>query len=643
MATGSLPFQGQSSGAIFDAILHKSPIPVIRFNPGIPHEFEQLVAKTLEKDRDLRCQTASELRADLKRLKRDTGSGKSSPAVSSSPMPSPLSATATALPSSSAPVVVPHPRKIPGFAVAAATSLLLIGGAALTYFKPWRPSPHSIDLRGMKVQRLTEHGRAVGAPGNVAISPDGRWVAYVKRDQGRSLRVKQIVTESEIEVVHTKPGIFFYGLTFTPDGNFLYYNQNDPSSPGNINTYAVPSLGGTSRLILKDVAGTVSFSPDGKQITYARNLSQGGDQLLITNADGSGERVVSSGKNLARDSLALLNASPKWSSSQDFIYVDIARITPDHAYPDALLTVRPDGRLLKESQLPVGLGLDSFAPWPDSSGMFFVGTQGFRRQLWFLSFASGEPFRITNDLDEYATVSLSGDGGSLVTTQSRREFAIYTADSPATLTDRVNWQLRQTSTDRVSGVALSWTHDGKLLQSDFAGRSYISAPDGTSRTPLLEGGDIVNDLRACGPANSVIISKWVANTLALWRFDVASKEQKRLTSEASAWGFDCTPDGQSLVYGGFDPETGSWHLFELQLDGGGRRELDRGTISYPRVSPDGNSIAYLKVQQQGSTPRAYFVVRKLNDNHAQAIEIPGTFGDYQPRMDARWSFPYLHQ
>ena len=76
MATGSLPFQGQSSGAIFDAILHKSPVPIIRFNPTIAHEFEQLVAKTLEKDRDIRCQTAAELRADLKRLKRDTGSGK---------------------------------------------------------------------------------------------------------------------------------------------------------------------------------------------------------------------------------------------------------------------------------------------------------------------------------------------------------------------------------------------------------------------------------------------------------------------------------------------------------------------------------------------------------------------------------------
>jgi hypothetical protein len=279
MATGSIPFQGQSSGAIFDAILHKSPVPLVRFNPNLPQEFEQLVNKTLEKDRDLRCQSAAELRADLKRLKRDTSSGKRSVVSSvsaTSPMPSPISAAAA---TSSAPVVAIR-RRTPRFAVtvAAATTLLLIGGAGLAYFKLWTRPPHSIDLRGVKVQRLTDHGRAVGAPGNVAISADGKWVAYVKRDQGRSLRVKQIATESEIEVVHAKPRIFFYGLAFTPDGNFLYYNLNDPSSPGNINTYAVPSLGGASKLIVKDVAGSVSFSPDGKQLTFSRNPSHGGDQ-----------------------------------------------------------------------------------------------------------------------------------------------------------------------------------------------------------------------------------------------------------------------------------------------------------------------------------------------------------------------------
>src|ERR1700674_2205509 len=131
MCTGMLPFRGDTSALIFNAILERAPVAPVRLNPDVPAGLEQVINKALEKDRDVRCQSAAELRADLKRLKRDTESGKST-------------ATAEA-------GVRTHSRRLLWGLVASALAVVLVSSAFLAW-RSLRPrSPNSAPIRSIAV------------------------------------------------------------------------------------------------------------------------------------------------------------------------------------------------------------------------------------------------------------------------------------------------------------------------------------------------------------------------------------------------------------------------------------------------------------------------------------------------------------
>jgi len=175
MATGNEPFRGQSSGDILDAILHKAPTAPVRLNPEVPAELERIIQEALEKDRDLRYQHASDIRTDLKRLQRETESGRvvgesssaGTAAAASGSGSQPSSGTALSGLSSSSTTGVPtsqtgrRRRKL--IAGAAATAVLLIAGAFAVYKLGGKKSP-AIDTRNLTPRSLTDNGQVVNQP-----------------------------------------------------------------------------------------------------------------------------------------------------------------------------------------------------------------------------------------------------------------------------------------------------------------------------------------------------------------------------------------------------------------------------------------------------------------------------------------------
>jgi serine/threonine protein kinase/Tol biopolymer transport system component len=633
MVTGTVPFRGSSSGDIFDSILHKAQTAPVRLNPEVPADLERIIQKALEKDRELRYQHASEMRSDLKRLKRETESGRvvvedPSAGSSASVRPSaPASGSAIAGPSgsasaSSSSVLMAEARRNKGKLIGAtAVLLVLIVAAAFGTYKLLVRNAPAIDTRNISIRPLTDHGQVVSF---ATISSDGRLVAYGRREGERSLRVKQVVTGSEVTVVPPQTG-FFTGATFTPDGNYLYYLHTDPANQNNWNIYAVPALGGASRQIVSDVASAVAFSPDGKRMVYRRTIQEKGqDQVLIANTDGTGEQVIFRHES----GIQGLITDPSWSGSG--IAVGVFELGKNTI--TSILVLTPEGNLVKSFPLPMLIG--GLAWLPDSSGLFLIGAEkstGLRRQIWFQPYPAGQPLKISNDLSQYSSLSVTSDGKSFATTQLRQAAGIYVGDSPAVLNDKVDWKLTPISNEQATGYEISWTAAGRLLQQDAESHVYVTASDGSARVRLLENDELAFAPNGCGSGDEVIVSRLLeSNTPNLWRLNVATGELKQLTFGKDEESSSCTPDGKWVVYGGFGANDSVQHIFKLSTDGGIPMELAQGSVYFPVVSPDGTLVAYGRSEGQGGNSKSKFVVQRLEGGPpSQEIEVPSTYNWYR--------------
>src|SRR5215467_8672847 len=271
MATGKLPFEGETAATIFDGILNQAPPSPLELNPELAPKLDEVIRTALEKDRDLRYQSAAEMRAELKRLKRDTSSGKVAQATG----------TRSA-------VSVPKARASRR-AVTAVVIVLAVVVAAAVVSVWFSRRPRGFDLQNMRITQVTTSGNA----GTAALSPDRRYIVYVLHEGAlESLWVQQLATGSNVQIIPPEQA-HFVAVSFTPDGNYVLFVRTDKSTLNFRYLYQMPVLGGAPRQLLRDIDSAPAFSPDGQQFAFTRGiLRPPGNDILVAKAEGSDEHVI---------------------------------------------------------------------------------------------------------------------------------------------------------------------------------------------------------------------------------------------------------------------------------------------------------------------------------------------------------------
>jgi serine/threonine protein kinase/Tol biopolymer transport system component len=273
MATGKLPFPGNTSAAIFNAILNKAPTPPIRLKPELPTELERVITKALEKDRILRYQSAADLRTDLARLKRDMDSGRTSSSGNTEVQnftTEPISRWGAA--TSTQPSLVLSRKK---YVLVAACAVFVAGAFAAYHFGIGSKAP-SVPAN---LRQVSHWGKPMSS---ARLSPDGHAIAFVSPVGGIAQLFLMLTSGGEPLQLTSDEGDKIVE-SFSPDGTEIYYVR----FVGDGEVWAVPTLGGNPSRVVSGF--DLAPSPDGGSIFY---LKYGSRAVFRANRSGLGEEQV---------------------------------------------------------------------------------------------------------------------------------------------------------------------------------------------------------------------------------------------------------------------------------------------------------------------------------------------------------------
>jgi eukaryotic-like serine/threonine-protein kinase len=590
MATGRQAFSGSTSAVVFNAILSQAPTPALRLSPDLPPKLEEIINRAMEKDRDLRYQSASDLRSELKRLRRDTSSGTSTAvAPASGRVPaakggSEAGATAaTVADSSTDRALAVHLARRHKKALLGGLAAGLMAVAALVY---WLAPPLAAPKVSGYVQ-ITHDARP-----KLLVGTDGSRLYLQEQAQGFSFPIAQVSAAGGQVAPITASSSTLALLNVSLDGSdLLVADRPGTSDEGPLS--ALPVLGGSPRRLADTVGHDGALSPDEKNLVYAK-----GNDLYLAGGDGTESRRLAS---LSGRAFGIA-----WSPDGSLIRFTVVDLK---TRVGSLWQVMADGTNLhplfpgwhqanRMSNIS-GLSGECCGRWtPD--GKYFVFDSG--GQLWalgekasFLRKVSREPAQLTSGAISYGYPLPSKDGKKLFAVAGlvRGELERYNAGS----------KTFEPFLSGISGQDVSFSKDGQSV-------AYVSFPEGTLWRSKADGSD---RLQLSFSPLYAMLPRWSPDGKRIAFFDYQSGKTPRIYLVSADGGRPqemmpdnplpqadpfWAPDGSSVAFGGITGSADAIHIFDLKtrqvsaLPGSER-------LFSPRWSPDGRYILGLPADSLG--------------------------------------------
>jgi Tol biopolymer transport system component/predicted Ser/Thr protein kinase len=573
MSTGTLPFRGDTTAAVFDSILNKHPSPPFRLNPDLPAELDRIINKALEKKRDVRYQSAAELRADLKRLRRDTSSGVITVAR---------------------PAAVTTASASRWLLVAGTTAGLILFGLAATWFysskSPQIPEGHPV---------VVPFTSSSGEKASPVFSPQGNEVAFTwkgEKADNYDIYVKLIGAGSPLRLT-TSPEPE-YCPAWSPDGRYIAFVRDDSS--GGRAYYLIPSLGGTERKLAewssqrRFLGRCMDWSSDGRNLIAVETASPQNPRpsIVLLSVEDAKKKIVVS----PPDSYV---ASPTVSPDGKMIaYIAGAGYIGNDIY-----VVPASGgearRLTSDRRVMAGLTWTA-----DGKSIVFSSNRAELWRLWRISVAGGVPQLLGSEGEDAYEPTVSTKGDRLAYVHNRRDSNIWRVPGLA-------WRGRRPAPSKVIASSreddsANFSPDGNriVFASNRSGSNQIWTCNSDGSNPLQltsltgdlgspswspDGNAVAFDARLEGHGDILVIS-------------AEGGSPRRLTAEpfednVPTW----SRDGKWIYFS--SDRTGNWQIWKVPATGGGAIQVTKDGGFSAQESLDGKSLYIWREEEKGSVWR----------------------------------------